>query len=181
MQIAEWRTEPVRSMPRQKPGRSKQDYATPVSFIRAIQQRLGIEAFTFDFAADATNAKAAHYWTVVDDALRQPAIAWAARCREGWAWLNPPFGKIAPFAQRCREIRTLGGRVAFLVPAAVGANWFRDFVDGQALVLFLNGRLAFMPDTSKNYPKDCVCCLFSQTVMPGYEVWAWRSRTRGRR
>src|SRR5262245_7788901 len=112
------RRESVRSMPSQKPGRSRQDYATPANFIRAIQCRLGIEAFTFDFAADTSNAKAAQFWTVLDDALRQSAAAWAARSRDGWAWLNPPFGLIEPFAQRCHETRALGGSVAFLVPAS---------------------------------------------------------------
>ncbi len=63
--------------------------------------------------------------------------------------------------------------MAFLVPASVGANWFSDAVDGRALVLFLNGRLCFMPDSSEVYPKDCLLALYSPHVIPGYEVWAW--------
>ena len=60
--------------------------------------------------------------------------------------------------------------MAFLVPAAVGSNWFRDYVDGKALVLLLNGRLSF--DGAGPYPKDCILCLYG--IEPGYEVWSWR-------
>jgi hypothetical protein len=42
--------------PRQKPHRSKQDYCTPDDFLRAVTRLLGIQAFAFDLAADATNA-----------------------------------------------------------------------------------------------------------------------------
>src|SRR5262245_24715580 len=111
------------AMPQQRPGRSKQDYATPAVFIAAVQRRLGIEAFAIDFAADAVNAKAARYCDSTTDALR---LEWAHLLLPGdWAWLNPPFANIEPWARRCAALRQAARQVAFLVPASVGANWFR--------------------------------------------------------
>lgn len=166
--------------PTQKPRRSKQDYATPENFIQAVKAELDITRFSHDFAADATNAKDLSFFDEARDALSVPG--WEDYCGHGWGWLNPPFAKIDPWARRCRETKEAGGSIAFLVPAGVGSNWFRDHVDGHALVLLLNGRLAFMPDKPKwLYPKDCILCLYSPVVAPGYRVWTWkpaRSRTR---
>jgi phage N-6-adenine-methyltransferase len=182
-------------MPVQKPHRSKQNYATPANFIGAAKRRLRIDAFSFDFAAEAENTKAPQYWTEQIDSLSQSAETWVAAAAGGWGWLNPPFEKIGPWAKRCMETRMRGGKIAFLVPAGVGADWFADYVDGHALVLMLNGRLCFIDDwqhtidpatqkpgkgpercylSAPLYPKDCILCLYSQTIKPGYEVWDWR-------
>lgn len=58
----------MRVQPVQKPGRSKQDYATPACFLSAVKQRFGVE-FAIDLAADATNAVCARYLSMDDDAL----------------------------------------------------------------------------------------------------------------
>lgn len=163
------------TQPEQKPGRSKQNYGTPKNFLDAVKQRLCITEFAFDFAADSQNAKADRYWGEAEDSLGYSGGEWRILCGSGWGWLNPPFSDIAPWALRCLEMKAGGGSIAFLVPAGVGANWFRDYVDGQALVLLLNGRLAFMPDKPTwLYPKDCILCLYSPNIEPGYEVWNWR-------
>ncbi len=163
--------------PVQKPGRSKQDYATPAVLLDAVTRRLGLVSFVFDFAADAQNTAAPAWWTVADNALVRTPAEWAAPCRGGWGWLNPPFATIAPWAARCAATKRHGGRVALLVPAAVGANWFRDHVNGQACVLLLNGRVAFLPDQPRwLYPKDCVLALYAPELEPGYDVWTWKSQ-----
>jgi phage N-6-adenine-methyltransferase len=161
--------------PAQKPYRSKQDYATPQNFLDAAKRRLGIRDFAIDLAADATNAVATRF---VDEATDSLSLQWAGLW-DGWAWLNPPFTAIGPWAQKCADYASEDWapdqkqKIALLVPAGVGANWFRDYVDGKALVLLLNGRLAFMPDKPTwLYPKDCILALYG--VPPGYEVWTWR-------
>ncbi len=151
-------------MPVQKPGLSKQDYSTPDEFIAAVKSKLGIEEFCVDLAASQDNTKARMYFSERDNALVHP---WWQFTR--WAWLNPPFANIALWAKKCSES---GIKIAFLVPAAVGSNWFRDYVDGKALVLLLNGRLSF--DGIAPYPKDCILCLYG--AEPGYEVWDWRKQ-----
>ena len=159
--------------PVQKPGRSKQDYATPANFIRAVKARLGILRFSHDFAADSSNAKAFSWWGEQTNSLAVSPLEWRDACGNEWGWLNPPFADIGPWARRCAETADQGGKIAFLVPAGVGANWFRDYVHRKAMVLALNGRLAFMPDKPKwLYPKDCVLGLYGAT--PGFDVWNWR-------
>jgi phage N-6-adenine-methyltransferase len=159
-------------VPKQKPGNSKQDYGTPDNFIQAVKRRLGISRFAVDFAADASNAKAPHYFTRESDGLAQE---WAKFTAHGWGWCNPEFANIEPWAKKAAECRSNGGKVAFLVPASVGSNWFANYVDGYALVLALNGRLAFMPDRPTwLYPKDCILALYHRDIEPGFKVWDWR-------
>lgn len=160
------------TMPRQDRNTSKQDYSTPPAFIAATLARLRNTRFMFDFAADASNHKAAKYWSEDDDALGQSPVEWASRVRGGWGWLNSPFDKIAPWAARCADAEDAGAHIAFLVPASIGANWFADHIHQRALVLALNGRLDFIP--GKLYPKDCMLCLFGPTVSPGFDVWCWK-------
>ncbi len=166
------------TQPAQKPNRSKQDYATPADFIAAVKALLQIESFAFDFAADDSNAKAIRFWDEDLDSLSMSVADWCAKTGEGWGWINPPFSTIGPWAKRCRDVAMAGGRVAFLVPAGVGSNWYRDYCDpdttGCTHVLLLNGRLAFMPDKPPwLYPKDCILVLYAYEYQ-GVKVWTWR-------
>lgn len=153
--------------PQQRPGRSKQDYSTPDNFIVAVKAKLGIDEFSIDLAADSSNTKAAVWYDEAADSLQ---MEW--QHIKGWAWLNPPFNKIGPWAEKAWWS---GANIAMLVPASVGSNWWRDFVHEKARVLLLNGRLAFIPDKPKwLYPKDCALLLYNDQVKVGYEVWSWR-------
>lgn len=153
--------------PTQKPGRSKQDYATPIEFIRATTKLLGIDGFWIDLAAEPSNTVSDKYYTKEDDALVQD---WSGI--PGWAWLNPPFRHIAPWAKKASES---GNNIAMLVPASVGSNWWVKYVHRKAKVLFLNGRIAFMRDKPKwLYPKDCALVLFGKDIVPSYGVWKWK-------
>lgn len=156
------------TMPAQKPGRSKQDYATPPEFIAAVKHRLRIREFGIDLAASADNAKASRWVGQLLDSL---SLEWGTYelSWDGWAWLNPPYTDIGAWAKKCADARP--EKIALLVPAAVGANWFRDHVDGKAHVLLLNGRISF--DGIAPYPKDCVLCLYGPCYQ-GYSVWDWR-------
>ena len=89
--------------------------------------------------------------------------------------------KIVRWASKCAEVKHRGGRIALLVPASVGANWFKHYVDQKAFWLALNGRLAFLPDKpSWMYPKDCLLALYAPELSPGYEVWTWPPTGKGR-
>lgn len=155
----------ARTKPRQKPGRSKQDFATPDDFIAAVKRRLGIDEFVVDLAASASNAKAVRFLDEAHDSLQ---FDWSIYAGRGWCWLNPPFGHIEPWARKCMLHRD--SRIAFLVPASTGASWFTDWVAGWARVLFLSPRLSF--DGVGPYPKDCILALYGEP--PGYEPWDWR-------
>lgn len=157
----------ARTVPKQKPGLSKQEYQTPPEFIGAILRKCRIEAFIFDVAADALNTVAVGgYFSKADDALVQD---WP---RSGWNFLNPPFEDIAPWVKKAYMQGRLGAHTAVLIPASSGANWWKLWVDQKARVLQLNGRITFVGE-SDPYPKDCALLLYGPSVEPGYEVWSW--------
>ena len=150
-------------------GASKQDYTSPQELIDAIEQRFGI--ITFDLAASAENTKAAAYYDEAADSLVQP---WAEH--GGLLYLNPPYGNIKPWAEKCEWEARDGARIALLVPAAVGSVWFSTFVHGRALVLALQPRVSF--DGKNPYPKDVMLALYGPRHevpwVPGFDVWRWK-------
>jgi phage N-6-adenine-methyltransferase len=159
--------------PPQKPGRSKQDYGTPPAFVRAVEQMLGIKHFDVDLAASRENAVASSYYTEADDALKH---GWFGRAGDAWCFLNPPYARIAPWVEKCDEEAERGLRIAALLPAAVGSNWFARHVAGKAHVLFLRPRLVFVGETAP-YPKDLMLCLYDGPRV-GHATWDWKGGTR---
>lgn len=158
-----------RIMPWQKPGRSEQIVGTPPEFLIAARRRLGIVDFTIDLAATPSNAVVPLYLDEDADALR-PDVSWVY---EGWNWLNPPFGKIGPWVRKAYEQSQAGARTAVLIPAAVGANWWKSWVEDKAHIIPLNGRLTFIGHTL-GYPKDCALLLYGPDIVPGYvNAWRW--------
>ena len=152
------------TMPAQKPGASRQDYGTPWPFIRAVEQKFG--RLVFDLAASYTNKKAPDFYSQGDDALRQH---WHKL--KGLLWLNPPYGNIRPWVQKCAHESMLGANILLLVPAAVGANWFAEHVHDQAVVNFVRPRLVF-EGCADPYPKDLILCFYSMGFR-GYQTWKW--------
>ena len=164
-------------MPVQKPGKSKQDYCTPLEFIKAVEHRLHAK-FVIDLAASKENTVADIFYTEADDSLT-PDLKWDWG---GWAFLNPPYADIAPWVFKAAVEARLGAHIAMLVPASVGANWWRDYVEPNAYQVFLNGRLCFIPDWKEQgfkseplYPKDCALLLYTPWGFLGHEIWMWKN------
>lgn len=164
-------------MPRQRPGKSTQDVQTPPEFLRAVRHRLGIQRFSFDVAASWGNQVADRFYTAGDDALAS-SKSWRGE-GHGWAWCNPPYADIAPWVRKAYEESRRGARIAMLIPAGVGANWWREWVHGKAYALLLNGRLTFVGHKTP-YPKDCALLLYGPDVAPGYDVWTWVAHAEAR-
>jgi phage N-6-adenine-methyltransferase len=157
-------------MPIQKPGRSKQDYQTPPEFLAAVKKRLHTNVFGWDLAASKENTACEFGWYDEEqDSLKQN---WH-EIQNGWMWLNPPFSNIAPWVYKASDEAWKGAFIAMLVPASVGANWWRDFVHDDAHVLFLNGRLTFV-GAEGPYPKDCALLLYQPAIQGGYDTWNWK-------
>jgi phage N-6-adenine-methyltransferase len=159
-----------RMMPRQKPGLSRQDFATPKGFIATVEKRFG--KLEVDLAATARNAKAPRYVTPKEDSF---SVEWQTEFDGMVCWLNPPFGNIGPWAEKCAAEGPYmgnGGVILFLTPASIGANWFARYVYRNALVIGLQGRLSF--DGKNPYPKDLLS-VFGPGVPPGFEVWDWEA------
>jgi phage N-6-adenine-methyltransferase len=145
---------------------SRQDFGTPNDFIAAVRQRFG--EMSWDLAASAENTKAAKYYSEEVDSLKQQWV----HITGPYSWLNPPFSTIRPWAKKCFEESEQGAKILLLVPAAVGSNWFSEFVHDKAVVLFLSPRLCF--DGKNPYPKDCLLAVFNKIIKPGYQTWRWK-------
>ena len=163
----------ARKMPKQKPGKSETIVRTPPEFLQAVKRFLGIKYFAIDLAALPNNSVGLGHYTPKDDALSK---VWSKYVKVDWCWLNPPYDNIRPWAKKCAEESKKGVRIAFLIPASVGSNWWRDYVHEKARVYFLNGRLTFLyADGTRHkgpYPKDLALVLYGDE--PGYDVWNWR-------
>lgn len=158
-------------MPQQKPGRSKQDYQTPPEFLTAVKNRLHIGDFDWDLAAtDENKVCPCHHGpgsVFGEDALR---VAW--RHDDGWMWLNPPYADIKPWVQKAASESQQGAHIAMLVPASVGANWWKAHVVNESYQLFLNGRIKFI-GALDYYPKDCALLLYTPFIRSGNAIWSW--------
>lgn len=153
---------------------SKQDYETPAVFMAACEKRFG--KISFDLAATPINTKSPNFFDFSkgQDAFK---LDWP---REGLCWLNPPYSArddspygLRDWTKRCKEQAALGTSLLFLVPAAVGSNWFRDNVASAADVYLLNGRIAFVGATDP-YTKDLMLCHYSADPLPAkISIWRW--------
>lgn len=159
-------------MPPQKRGSSRQDYATPENFIRAVEARFG--KLDLDLAAHENNHVTPRYYGpggLHSDSLY---VEWPL---QGNLWLNPPYSGITPWAKKCAHSAARPDNQAyifFLVPASVGSNWFADYVHDKAYVLALQGRLHFDRLHPKwGYPKDCILAVYGPRYRPAFTVWDW--------
>lgn len=161
------------TVPIQKPGRSKQDVATPPELILAVERKFG--PIMWDLAASSDNRKGnGGFFSVEQDSLKQ---SWATDCPPGLLWLNPEFRDIGPWAAKCAlECQMRTGLIAMLVPAGVGANWFVEHVHKRSLVLALKTRVKFVGH-AQGFPKDLILCLYGNGGA-GFDVWDWSTEAR---
>jgi phage N-6-adenine-methyltransferase len=155
-----------KTMPRQKRGESRQDYATDRSFIDAVQARFGELSFDLAAIADNTVVPGAYF----DEQRNSLSQSW--HLISGVLWLNPPFSNIAPWARKCALEARQGARILFLTPASVGSDWFEKHVHRHAFVLALTSRLRFV-GAKDPYPKDCMLSVYGQGIN-GFDTWKWR-------
>ena len=149
-------------------GRSKQDVGTDPKFIEAVKRRFG--PIAFDLAASDENAKAPNYYRKEDNSLIQ--LWHEIKAVNGVLWLNCEYDQIEPWVMKCASESSLICKpILLLVPASVGANWFKHWVVPSAHVIFLNGRLTFEGHTQP-YPKDlCLAVYFAGIT--GFSTWTW--------
>lgn len=164
-------------MPVQKPGRSKQNYATPDDFITAVKSRFG--ELDFDLAASPTNAKSEAFFTKRQDALQRLWVGETPN-RSFTFWLNPPYLRILRWVKKCALERhqLTTGQILVLLPASTGSNWFRDHVWNEAAIYFLNGRVCFID--GEPYPKDLILLRYRSPRYPvAHFIWDWKRNVLG--
>ena len=147
---------------------SKQDYETPIEFIRVVESRFG--RIKVDLAATEKDAKADRYITQEQDSLSQH---WHHRFGSLFLWLNPPFNNVAPWVEKCLLESQKGARILLLTQASVGSNWFAEYIFGHANIYFLRPRLSF--DGENPYPKDLMLSAFAPEIAnPRIQCWKWK-------
>lgn len=174
LEIQELLQQGKKKVPQQKPGKSEQTVCTPPDFIAAVKKRFGITEFAWDLAASKENSLAGDYYYDEEmDSLSQPWALLHHQEQANWNWCNPPYSKLAPWVHKAWLERHLGAQTLMLLPAAPGANWWREWVHGKAYVTYLNGRLTFVGHKTP-YPKDLALLVYAPHVEGGECVWRWK-------
>lgn len=91
--------------------------------------------FTHDAACTLDNAKAGYLGT---DTLSMPAGSWGKR-----NFLNPPYSAPYMFLMRAHEEAQHGNTTVALVKHDHSTKWWREAVEGKAVVIPLNRRIRF--------------------------------------
>jgi hypothetical protein len=167
--------------PKQNRHHSVQDVETPRDLLDAVEDRWG--KLDVDLACSRENRKApvGLCWPA-QDALAN-TVHWTSLGLR--RWLNPPFGNIAPFAEKCHRtcldehhmarqqdpVWPLASLTFLLVPASVGSNWWAEHVHRVARVMLLSPRIKFV-DHASGFPKDLALCVYG--LRPGYDLWRYR-------
>lgn len=110
------------------------EHSTPQDLFDNLNKEFG---FTLDVCATNLNAKCLTYFTREDDGLSR-----------GWGvetcWMNPPYGReIGKWVEKAYRASLHGATVVCLLPARTDTRWWHDFVNDNAEVRFIRGRLRF--------------------------------------
>ena len=155
--------------PKQKPGKSRQDYGTPPEFLRAVERDFHVTRWACDLACDASNKVCEMgYGPGSPFGTDSFQADWNL---EGDLWLNPPFADIEPWARKCATTKRVG-RIFQLSPASIGTNWYADIAHGRAHVVALSPRLTFQGETTP-YPKDLMLLVWG-AIKGGFSTWRWK-------
>lgn len=160
-----------KTMPKQKPGKSVQNVGTPIRFLDAVRELLRIQQFSIDLAACSKNNVCEPFYTKHENSLVQD---WSlvTGVGKGWGWLNPEFADIYPWAEKCWKESRRGACVAMLVPAAVGTQWWHDYVEGKGYAIILRSRIKFIGHDT-GFPKDLALILYAPYLAGGQTSWRW--------
>lgn len=163
----------TRKMPAQKPGTSNQVVQTPPEFIRAVETMFGPMAY--DLAALKSNRVTEDYYGPDHPIESRRDSLTATWPKVSNCWLNPPYNKIGPWADKCADARSEDHsetlHIFMLVPASVGSKWFDLNVTHFADVYSI-GRLTFVGHKNP-YPKDLLLCHYWFLGGNKFERWDW--------
>lgn len=148
---------------------SKQDYETPMEFVRSVEKMLG-EPFAVDMAATERNAKAP-VW--IDEERDSFTVNWAEFLQGGLGWLNPPFKTAGLWAEKCAMEAARGWRGVMLTPASVDTNWWANFVHHKARVLFCSPRIQF-DGADDPFMKPLALSCYNLPFPEWYQPWRWK-------
>lgn len=145
--------------------RSVQVVGTPWEFMRACEAKFG--PIAWDLAATDENHKAPNWITPEQDTFKQN---WAKLLDGGLGFLNPEFDPMKVWVEKCALEQRRGAEFLVITPAAIGANWFWDYVKPFATTYSV-GRMKFEGHKDP-YPKDLL--LNHYCANPNHELQRWK-------
>jgi phage N-6-adenine-methyltransferase len=155
--------------------KSKQDYQTPPEFIQAVNRRWPI---CFDLAANNENKihPAAYIEGIENSLERDWHLLTNMYMHDSLAylWLNPPYKVHCPWMKKCAEEMKKGAKIVTLTLASIGSNWFKNYVQPNAMTYVLRGRLTFVGQKAP-YPKELMLCVWD-SGLTGFGFWDWRKK-----
>ena len=122
---------------------SKSQYwETPNHIMNKFEKEYDI-VFTRDLCASDDNHKCTEYYTEKDDGLQQ---TWLLDNEYEANFCNPPYGNglVKQWVRRAWTHEQTTNTVLLLPINKCDQPWFHEFVVGNALVLFVKGRIAFI-------------------------------------
>ena len=87
-------------------------------------------------------------------------IAWS---KELVCFVNPPYSQIALWVEKCYTEWLAGSKIILLIPARTDTRYFHNFINDNAKVRFIKGRLKFVhPEglASKSAPFPSILCIY---------------------
>lgn len=138
---------------------------TPWWLVAALLHELNRREFTIDICAEPDTAKAKRFVTKEQDSLRNSWRKFGVRAGS-LVFMNPPYSDPAPWLLKARtEAIAIGCTVVGVVPDQRAAKWFRNHIEGRAIVGYLPwARVSFYTAAGVKQPGNP-----SATVCP---VWA---------
>ena len=126
------------------------DWMTPPEIIESVESEFG-EIFDpcpayHDFSFDGLS------------------ITWS---RDKTCFVNPPYSRIRDWVEKCYQEWLNGSEVVLLIPARTDTRYFHDFINDNAEVRFIKGRVKFVHPTiekTKAAPFPSIFCIFRRRV-----------------
>jgi len=126
----------------------REDWGTPDWLFKYLDGPAGFN-FGIDLAARKSNALCEFWIGGKEDALSLSAVqfrelgkAAGVDVESRWAWCNPPYGPRG-LGKWTAMLTTVPKNVVALIPASVGAKWFRPFWDNATVIVLVAKRLRF--------------------------------------
>lgn len=96
--------------------------------------------FVWDLAANKSNAKCEHYFSLLDNALDHD---WSNL--KGNLFLNPPYGRdIKYWVMKAAKTKLdKDQKLVLLIPARTDTSYWHDYIFNQAEIRFIRGRIKF--------------------------------------
>ena len=123
-----------------------QNWCTPKHIWKKFEQDYGV-TFIRDLCSSKENHICAEFYTEKQDCrYRSWRLTWENQAN----WCNPPYGTgiIPDLARLAHRIRNKTNTV-FLVPCnKTDQKWFHEYAVGSALILFVEGRISFLENST---------------------------------